>query len=297
LLQGADIRLITNERENTGFPDCRQWQSACNNSVKFRCHAYGLFAVALPQKAQMNFDISVTPAKLIPAMLAVVINLSFANPAFAVEDAPNLATAPADSAISEPEQWGLHGQLTNITMKHADFNAAYSGANSLSAVGPTVETTDMTLFIGHRLWHDAEIWLNPEVDQGFGFNDTLGMAGYPSGGAYKVGANTPYLRLPRAFMRQVFNLGGGEEKVEAGANQLSNINTENNVTVTIGKFAVPDIFDTNSYAHDPRADFLNWSIVEGGAFDYAADPWGYTYGAALEWKQDWWTLRGAMFEL
>ncbi|MEI9985606.1 MAG: carbohydrate porin [Aliidongia sp.] len=57
-----------------------------------------------------------------------------------------------------------------------------------------------------------------------------------------------------------------------------------------------DIFDTNSYAHDPRADFLNWAVNDAGAFDYAADAWGFTYGAAAEWTQDWWTLRAGIFD-
>lgn len=34
-----------------------------------------------------------------------------------------------------------------------------------------------------------------------------------------------------------------------------------------------------------------------GAFDYAADSWGYTYGATAEWKQDWWTARAGVFQL
>jgi high affinity Mn2+ porin len=66
---------------------------------------------------------------------------------------------------------------------------------------------------------------------------------------------------------------------------------------TIGKYSVVDIFDTNRYAHDPRQDFFNWSIIDQGAFDYAANAWGYTYGAAAEWYQDWWTARAGMFDL
>src|SRR5947208_17010923 len=57
------------------------------------------------------------------------------------------------------------------------------------------------------------------------------------------------------------------------------------------------VFDTNRYAHDPRNDFLNWSIIDVGAFDYAADAWGYTYGAAVEWSQQWWTVRTGLFTL
>jgi high affinity Mn2+ porin len=66
---------------------------------------------------------------------------------------------------------------------------------------------------------------------------------------------------------------------------------------TVGKFAVTDIFDTNQYAHDPRSDFLNWSAVDAGSFDYAADAWGFTVGAAAERYRGSWTLRAGVFDL
>jgi high affinity Mn2+ porin len=65
----------------------------------------------------------------------------------------------------------------------------------------------------------------------------------------------------------------------------------------VGKLSVADVFDTNQYAHDPRVDFLNWAVIDTGTFDYAADAWGYTVGAALEWYQGDWTLRGGAFDL
>jgi high affinity Mn2+ porin len=208
-------------------------------------------------------------------------------------NATNTGTGSGDQG----EAWALHEQFTNITQGYPGFTSPYSGANSLTASSPIEETTDATLFAGVRLPYHAEFWLNAEIDQGFGLSNTLGVAGYPSGGAYKLGANTPYLRLPRAFFRQVYSLGGEEQKIESAANQLSGVQTANNVVLTVGKFAVPDIFDTNSYAHDPRADFLNWSLIDGGAFDYSADVWGYSYGAAVEWNQDWWTLRSGFFAM
>ena len=67
--------------------------------------------------------------------------------------------------------------------------------------------------------------------------------------------------------------------------------------ITVGKFSVSDLFDTISYAHDPRNDFLNWALVDAGTFDYAADAWGFTYGAAAEWYQGKWTLRAGLFDL
>lgn len=206
-------------------------------------------------------------------------------------------TAMGDAATIPSERWNLHGQLSYVAQGHPSFPAAYSGGNSLSPARDSAETVDATLFAGLRLWPGAEFYVNPEVDQGFGLSNTLGVAGFPSGAAYKVGKNAPYFKVPRAFLRQVIALDGAQQAVESGPNQLAGTIPVNNVTVTVGKFAVVDLFDTNSYAHDPRSDFLNWSNIEAGAFDYAADAWGFTVGAAVEWTQSWWTLRGGLFDL
>ena len=148
-----------------------------------------------------------------------------------------------------------------------------------------------------RLWRGAELWINPEIDQGFGLANTLGVAGFPSGEAYKVGQTYPYARLPRAFIRQTIDLGGETGKVEAGTSQFAGSQTANRLVLTVGKLSVVDIFDTNKYAHDPRNDFMNWALVDTATFDYAAESWGYTYGAAAEWYQGNWTVRGGLFDL
>ena len=179
---------------------------------------------------------------------------------------------------------------------HPAFQSAYRGGNSLDPGRRGAETWDVTLYAGFRPWTGAEIWLNPEVDQGFGLNGTLGIAGFPSAEAYKIGASTPYVRLQRVFFRQTIDLGGVVQGIDPDLNQLGGSQTANRVIVTIGKFSVADVFDTNAYAHDPRNDFLNWTVVDSGAFDYAADSWGYTVGASAEWYQDWWTLRAGLFD-
>jgi len=206
------------------------------------------------------------------------------------------SAAVAGTAAADEEAFAVHAQFTYVEQETSGFNAPYRGANSLSP-NAGAETTDATVYLGARLWPGAEAWLNGELDQGFGLDDTLGAAGFPSGEAYKVGKNQPYARLPRAFLRQTFDLPGNAHPLEAGANQLGGSQSENRVVLTVGKFSVVDIFDTNQFAHDARMDFLNWSIIDAGTFDYAADAWGYTAGAALEWYLHDWTLRGGVFDL
>jgi len=201
-----------------------------------------------------------------------------------------------DPPALETDQFAVHGQMTFLEQYTPPFRAPYAGPNSFIP-DQGRETWDATAYLGMRLWSGAELWVNPELDQGFGLSQTLGIAGFPSGEAYKVGAGVPYARVPRAFIRQTINFGGDSEKVEGAANAFSGTQTANRLVVTIGKLSVTDIFDTNKYAHDPRGDFMNWAIVDTGTFDYAADAWGFTYGAAAEWYQGDWTVRGGVFDL
>lgn len=207
-----------------------------------------------------------------------------------------LAERKAAGTKSAFEDWSVHGQTTFTYQYVAPFRAPYQGANSLQP-NQARETFDATFYIGKRLWNGAELWINSEIDQGFGLNGVTGIASFPSAEAYKVGAVEPYARLPRMFIRQTIGLGGETEELSPGPNQLGGRQSKDRVVITMGKFSVPDIFDTNKYAHDPRVDFLNWAIVDTASFDYAADAWAFTYGAAVEWYKGPWTLRAGFFDL
>lgn len=208
-------------------------------------------------------------------------------------------TVPAhadDDKSSLPDWLAVHGQATVTGQATPGFPSPYEGPNSLTP-DQARETVDATLFVGLQPWKGGEIWINPEVDQGFGLSNTLGVAGFVSAEAYKVGKSNPYTRLQRLFFRQTINLGGGRETVDGEQNQFAGTRSADRLVVTLGKFGVGDVFDTNKYAHDPRGDFLNWAIVDTGTFDYAADAWGYSTGVALEWYQGPWALRVGSFNL
>jgi high affinity Mn2+ porin len=208
--------------------------------------------------------------------------------------APAEADAPADAAS---DNIVFHEQGTFVEQGYAGLHSPYQGANSLPKGGELRETTDLDLFVGWRPWQGGELWFEPGIDQGFGLANTHGMAGFPSAEAYKIGSTTPYARVDRYFIRQTFELGGDAQNIDADMFKFANKTTTNRVVMTIGKFGIVDIFDTSQYANDPKSDFLNWSLVNAGTFDYAADAFGYTYGAAVEWYQDDWTSRLGIFDL
>jgi high affinity Mn2+ porin len=243
---------------------------------------FGNSGVVFPLDAQVTSDLS---------RHQVRIGLNYK-----LGDGPRTGGGPLGIAPLEADNWNVHGQTTYVSQYAPPFHAPYGGANSLASNAGR-ETWDATIYVGRRLWGGGELWINPEIDQGYGLSNTLGVAGFTSGEAYKVGFTHPYLRVPRAFIRQTFDLGGATETLASGLNQFSGSQTANRLVVTIGKLSVSDLFDTITYAHDPRNDFMNWSLVDAGTWDYAADAWGFTYGAAVEWYQGHWTGRAGLFDL
>jgi len=208
-----------------------------------------------------------------------------------------LAATPLPAIGADLPDWlAFHAQATFTLQGTPGFASPYEGPNSLTP-HQRKETFDATFYAGVRPWSGGELWVNPEIDQGFGLSNTLGAAGFPSAEAYKVGKKHPYTRLQRLFFRQVIDLGGDTQKTDAAANVFAAKPTADRLVLTVGKFGVGDVFDTNKYAHDPRGDFLNWSLVDTGTFDYAADAWGYSTGIALEYYRGPWTLRLGAFNL
>jgi len=261
------------------FPVAPHWTAR----VEYLFTDYGISSVTFPAAVQrFTSDFSLQE-------LRAGLNYRFGNDPLAA-----VATAPATADL---DNLNFHGQTTFVWQGYPAFRSPYAGSNSLPGSSQGRETWDATLYAGVRLWQGAELWINPEIDQGFGLGDTHGVAGFTSAEAYKVGADYPYAREHRAFIRQTIDLGGETVKVEADINQFAGSQTTNRLVLTVGRFAVVDIFDTNKYANNPKSDFLNWSVVNAGTFDYAADAWAYTYGAAAEWYQGRWTLRGGFFDL
>ena len=208
--------------------------------------------------------------------------------------APDLFTKSVTAL--ELDQFAFHGQTTFIEQYAAPFRSPYLGPQSLSP-NQGRESLDFMYFIGTKLWKEAELWIDPEFNQGFGLSDTKGIAGFPSGASFKVGSDVPYARIQRFFVRQTIDLGGNIQKVEADQNQFAGSNTTDRLVITLGKFSISDVFDQNKYAQNPRKDFMNWALIDAGTYDYAADAWGYTYGAAAEWYQGPWTLRAGVFDV
>ncbi len=214
-------------------------------------------------------------------------------------DAPWTAPVTANTPTLLPESavWNVHAQTTFLPQGYPAIRSPYAGPDSFPGSGQLQETWTATAFLGVRLWQGAEFYFDPEVAQGFGLNGTLGVAGFPNGEAQKAGAAFPRIRAQRYYIKQTIGLGGEQEDVDDGPNQLAGKRDIDRVTLIVGRFAIGDFFDNNAYAHDPRADFMNWALWESAAYDFPADLPGYTRGAVIELNRKDWAVRAAVVEV
>jgi len=205
------------------------------------------------------------------------------------------ATTPARAAEVDDEAYNAHYQATYIWQKKPGFSAPYSGPNSLRPTSETSYSFSATAALGWRAWRGGELYFDPELVQGVPLSGLTGLGGMTNGEQQKTGGPNPTLYRARLFLRQTWDLGGERVAVESDANQLAGMLDRRRLVLSVGNLALVDLFDNNAFAHDARSQFLNWTLLAHGAYDFAADARGYTSGAAVEYFYDDWALRAGRF--
>ncbi len=206
-----------------------------------------------------------------------------------------VATRPAHD---EPEEtFQARVQATYVFQSKPGFRAPYSGPNSLSPARERSYSLTATAMFGWRPWAGGEVYVNPEVALGLPLSELTGLGGFPNGELARTSGRDPTGYLARAFLRQTWELGGERVVVESDQNQLGGRTAARRLVLTVGTLAVIDLFDDNSYSHDARTQFMNWSLVTHGAYDFAADARGYSRGVAIEWYDGDWAMRAGRFAM
>jgi high affinity Mn2+ porin len=187
----------------------------------------------------------------------------------------------------------LSGQMNFIFQTHPPFHAAYSGPHSL---GPNYEKATsrvLTLYTGVRLNDSTEILADVEEAGGAALSEGFGLAGNTDLDIVRNPSLSKAPYLARGMIHKVFALS--KDKIENGRTALSLFDElpRRRLEVRFGKFSMPDFFDVNSVGSDTHFQFLNWTIDNNGAYDYAADTRGYTVGATADFEDRNWGFRFA----
>ena len=100
---------------------------------------------------------------------------------------------------------------------------------------------------------------------------------------------SPY--LARAMVRQIIPLSSETVEGERGPFALATSLPVRRLEVRAGKFGMADFFDLNDSGSDSHSQFMNWTVDNNGAYDYAADTRGYTVGIIAEYHDRNWAFR------
>ncbi len=191
------------------------------------------------------------------------------------------------------EKASIHWQTTLIPQGVNNFHSPYSGENSFLPTEPIRTSFTTTLFAAYKPFKNTYIVFNPEMAGGKGLSKTTGIAGFPNGEIYRVGNPAPQPFVARLFAEKRFSLNEEKEFVEDDINQIKEKTNSQYISILAGKFALTDFFDNSTISHDPRTQFINWALMGSGAWDYAANTRGYTFGIVLQAKLKHATIRFA----
>jgi hypothetical protein len=202
---------------------------------------------------------------------------------------------PLVSWCAEQEDWNLKLQSTYVWQRKPAIDSPYAGPHSLVRDREKSYSLTATAALGLRLGQTTELYFDPEVAQGVPLSGLQGLGAFTNGEMARSSGPNPTLYRARLFARHIVNSSSEMDEIEPGMNQLGGAYAKRRWVLTAGNLSVLDIFDANAFAHDPRVQFLNWTLMTHGAYDYAADSRGYSWGLAAEYFVEDWTVRFGRF--
>jgi hypothetical protein len=241
------------------------------------------------------------------AICAMLVSFSIAAAGLRAQDSPQVQTqmppgtdstaesdpVPAMFAHPETDRWWISGQANWISQWHPAFHSPYQGVNSLTPESQDATSRVLTLFTGLRFTSTTELLCDVQETGGHGIGEALGLAGATNLDVVRnpLLSKAPY--IARLMWHQIIPLSG--EKAVSTRTPLSLFSTlpVRRLEIHFGKFSMVDFFDLNTYGSDTTLQFMNWTVDNNGAYDYAADTRGFTFAAMLEYHDRRWAVRFA----
>ena len=215
----------------------------------------------------------------------------------APENAPivNMATHHGN------DRYWLSGQANIIFQGNLPFHSPYVGTNSFRGASEYKTSLLGTFYTELRptssIRYNTDFILDLESSGGRGLSQALGLAGFTNLDVVRnptLGV-TPY--LARYQLHQVIGLTQETTSQEPGFFALAPSVPVRRIEIRLGKMTLPDFFDFNNIGSDSHLQFMNWTVDNNGAWDYAANTRGYTVGGMAEYDDRAWSLRYGLFAM
>jgi hypothetical protein len=231
--------------------------------------------------------------RLFLAFLMVALAPPFAQETFA-QETQTPAPSSSSGSSSDDSLWSrfwVSMQANFIRQQQPSFPALYSGPNSFSSDKEHATSRVETLYTGFQITKQLDFIFDIESAGGAGLSNALGIAGFPNVDVVRNPSLSENPYVSRVMLHYTIPLSS--ESTEATRNPLALASTVpvRRLEFRVGKMSTVDFFDLNSAGSDSHLQFMNWATVNNGAFDYAADTRGYTYGFLAEFYAKTWAAR------
>lgn len=206
---------------------------------------------------------------------------------------PEAEQNPVMFSHPESDRLWISGQANFISQWHPAFDSPYQGRNSLSPQAQDASSRVLTLFTGLRLTNSSEVLCDVQETGGHGIGEALGLAGFTNLDVVRnpTLSKAPY--IARLMWHQIIPLSSLDAPSPRTPYSLFSRLPVRRLEIRFGKFGLADFFDLNTYGTDSNFQFMNWTVDNNGAYDYAADTRGFTFAAMLEYHDRQWALRFA----
>lgn len=192
-------------------------------------------------------------------------------------------------------RYWISGQENTIYQMHPNFHSPYQGVNSFTAPFEYKASEVATLMLAYQIRtnprYETEVIYDEENAGGRGLSQALGLAGFTN---LDVVRNPNLSILPYTARVEIHQVIGFTDNTVASDRTYLSLATRlpaRRLDIRIGKMTLPDIFDVNAVLSDSHLQFMDWSVDNNGAWDYAADTRGYTYATVLEYQDHVWGFR------
>ena len=210
--------------------------------------------------------------------------------------------ASAAPALPAPDsRWPqlLGAQYTFIEQWQSDLTSPYQGHLSLHPEGDQQPSHTIGFYSGWAPLTWGQLYFDLEKFMGAGVSGATGLGGLTNGDVIREGASglKKEFYIARLYARFMFALGEESAHVERGQDQIAGTEATHRVELKVGRLSVADDFDRNRYAGSARTQFMNWSLWQNTAWDYAANTRGYTDGFVLGLINPQWSLKYGLYRV
>ncbi|MGC1872194.1 MAG: carbohydrate porin [Acidobacteriaceae bacterium] len=196
---------------------------------------------------------------------------------------------------SDTARYWISGQANSIFQLHGNFHSPYQGTNSFTAPFQYKASEVATLYLAYQLnknpRYETDAIYDEENAGGRGLSQAFGLAGFTNLDVVRNPNLGPTPYTARVELYQTIGFSNEMVAQERGPFALATQVPVPRLDLRIGTFGLPDTFDVNAVLSDSHLQFMNWTVDNNGAWDYAADTRGYTRGVVIEYQDRVWALR------